>query len=228
MPEKRPFSRINFLSRKAKDERGMASIAAGGEYTIRSKNKIADPTNPSKTLERGSKVKVGMQSQTITRTTPGKTEHEEVTTHVPQTTFHPGDIPKDKVVDRMTTMATGAAARENPEKTKVRMEAQKSEKTSYDFKGKKEYSGRYETKHVPHKITIAKVGEPTITRETMTKPVTTVTKPVAAKSQVIKRKQEFQNTPWTSTKRDTKGFTSNPNSGGRTRVKWSGSSVKVN
>ena len=229
MDDKPPFRKINLLSRKAKDERGMASVAKGGDYKIRSKNKIADPTNPSQTLSRGSNVHVGMKSETISKPGPvSPTTYEDRPIDVPQKTFVAGSYHGNKPVDEKTSMASGAIRHENPAKTEMRMEAQKNQQTSYNFKGKEEYSGRHETTYKQGKIKIPVPGKPTVVKETITRPVTTVTKPVKAASTYVPKKQSFENTPWTSTKKQTKAFTSHPNSGGRTKIKWNGGKVKVN
>jgi hypothetical protein len=57
-------------------------------------------------------------------------------------TFIAGDLQGNKVNDRPTTPQVGKSLNENPAKTKARMDAQAAGKTEYDFKGKKEYSGR--------------------------------------------------------------------------------------
>jgi len=230
MPDtKPPFAKINLLSRKAKDERGMASIAQGGSYKIKSKGKIADPTNPGQNLSRGSTVNVGMKSQTIEKPGPSTpTTYEDRPISVPQKTFVPGSFHGNKPVDEKTSMASGALRHEKPEKTQMRMNAQKEGQTSYNYKGKEEYSGRHETTYKQAKIKIPIPGKPTVTKETITRPVTSVQKPVKPASQSIPRQQSFENTPWTSTKKQTKAFTSHPNSGGRTKIKWSGSKVKIN
>lgn len=225
---KPPFRKINLLSRKAKDERGVASVAQGGEYEIKSKNKIADPTAPSQKLTRGSKINVSMKSETIHKIgpTPNPT-YQDKTIDVPVKKYIPGDFQK-KIIDRPTTMEHGKTMNEAPAKTQMRINAQKEQKTSYTHGGKEEYAGRNETSSKQVKIKVPVMRRPAITTETITRPVTTVTKPVKAASQIIKRKQSFENTPWTSTKKQTKGYTSNPNSGGRTRIKWNGGKVKVN
>ena len=229
MPDKPPFSKINLLSRKAKDERGMASIAQGGDYKIRSKNKINNPNNPSQTLSRGSNVHVGMKSETITKPGPmSPTTHEERPIDIPVKKFVPGSFHGNKPVDERTSMESGKVRHEHPAKTQMRIEAQKNQQTSYNFKGKEEYSGRHETTYKQGKIKIPVPGKPTVVKETITRPVTTVTKPVKAASTYVPKKQSFENTPWTSTKKQTKAFTSHPNSGGRTKIKWNGGKVKVN
>lgn len=251
MDQKPPFSKINLLSRKGKDERGMASIAQGGDYKIRSKNKINNPNSPNQTLSRGSNVHVGMKSETISRplSKPGTTE--EKTYNVPQKKFIAGDISKmngfehnetsnghidkatmstgkETVQDRPTTPHMGSVQRENPAKTHARIEAQNQGKTSYNYKGKEEYSGRHEVGYKQVKLKVNKPGSHTVMTHTINRPVTTITKPVKAASSYVPRKQAFENTPWTSTKKQTKAFTSHPNSGGRTRIKWNGGKVKVN
>ena len=229
MDQKPPFGKINLLSRKGKDERGMASIAQGGDYKIRSKGKIADPTNPSQTLQRGSNVHVGTKTETISKPGPtSPTTYEDRPIDVPVKKFVPGSFHVNKPVDEKTSMASGAIRHENPAKTQMRMEAQKNEQTSYDFKGKKEYSGRHETVYKQGKIKVPVPGKPTVVKHTITKPIVKVTKPTKPASQYVPKKQSFENTPWTSTKKQTKAFTSHPNSGGHTKIKWRGSKVKVN
>lgn len=136
-----------FLSRKAKDQKGLSAIQGGGSYTIRSNNKIANPTGTG-TLSRGTKVKVSMSKETVTK--PGPVQpmgYEKKTISVPKKTFIPGDMnPGTKINDRPTTIALGKKLNEHPEKTAARMKAQTMGQTSYISKsGKPEYSGRVAT-----------------------------------------------------------------------------------
>lgn len=248
---KPPFKKINLLSRKAKDEKGMAAIAQGGDYTIRSKGKIQSPVNPKETLARGSKVHVGTKNETLSATFKSPDTEQEKTYNVPQKKFVPGDISrmtgfehretsqghmdkatmstgKETVHDRPTTPHMGKVQNESAAKTNARIEAQNQGKTSYNYKGKEEYSGRHEVINKPVTVKTKVPGKVTVVKQTITRPHTTVTKPVMAASRSISRKQEFQNTPWTSTKSQTKAFTSHPNSGGKTKIKWNGGKVKIN
>ena len=227
MENKPPFRKINLLSRKTKDERGLASIQGGGEYTIKSRKKIPNPKNPSEMLPRGSNVSVATKTENVQHELPKPDKVTQKTYDLPVRKFIAGDY-QDKPIDRPTTMQLGKQLNENPAKTQTRMGAQAQGKTSYDFKGKKEYSGRVETTYKPVTVTKREPQKPTVISVPITKKVTNVTKPVEVKGTVIKRKQSFENTPWTSTKKQTKGYTSNPNKGGKTRVKWMGSKVKVN
>jgi hypothetical protein len=227
MAKKPPFRKINLLTRKQKDERGLASISEGGNYTIRSRNKIPNPKNPSETLPRGSNVSVAQRTEQVKQEIPVPPKVETKEYQVPKHSFVPGDFQK-KVIDRPTTMQLGKSMNENPAKTQARMNAQKEEKSSYNFKGKEEYSGRKETSYKPVTVKKEIPQKPMVVSMPITRKVTNVTKPVVPKSVVVKRSQNFENTPWTGTKKQTKGYTSKPNSGGKTRVKWMGSKVKVN
>jgi hypothetical protein len=82
-------------------------------------------------------------------------------------TFVPGDFnpPGKPVVDRETTPELGKKLGEPEAKTKARMSAQASGSPSYDYKGKKEYAGKYKnetkvelsTNKLPVKTEIKKV-----------------------------------------------------------------------
>ena len=75
----------------------------------------------------------------------------------PEKRFIPGDFNSKRPIDRSTTPAVGASLGENPAKTQARMSAQSEGKTSYNFGGKPEYSGRTETRRMPELSTSAKV-----------------------------------------------------------------------
>lgn len=137
------------FSRKAKDKRGLESIQGGGSYTIRSRGKISHPNIPGAKLKRGSVVTVQNVPKAVKRpdvTIPGKTMTIQ-RMEPPKKTYIPGDFnpPGKPIADRPTTMSLGKSLREDPAKTQVRMQAQKEGRTSYDYKGRKEYAGRYET-----------------------------------------------------------------------------------
>lgn len=154
MDPKRPFPKINFLSRKAKDERNMAAVKDHDtSITIKSKGKIANP-NTGIPMSRGTQV-TSRHSSTISKTpdtvVPGKSE----TKMVPHTseTFTAGDRNPDKINDRVTTPELGRSLKENPSKTMARINVQKNPSSgkrigdvvAYDHgKNKNEYAGRYD------------------------------------------------------------------------------------
>lgn len=175
-----PYRKINLLSRKAKDEKGLASIKNGGDYVIRSKNKISNPTNPSQTLSRGSKVSVRTKSDLITKSSTSPTTYKSATIDVPKSKFVPGDMQKD-VKDRPTTMALGKQLREDPKKTATRMDAQSKGKISYAGGGKEEYSGRIQKSYEPRKINVPVPGKTIVSKEKVITPVTTVKSPASQK-----------------------------------------------
>lgn len=131
------------IGRKAKDLRDLKNAnASGGQVTIRSKNKITNPSNPSQTLGRGSTVTV-TQRPVITQDKPKVTPGAKSTTVTRTDSFVPGDMSENKRIDRPTTPELGKSFRENPAKTQQRIGAQAKKETSYTTpSGKKEYSGR--------------------------------------------------------------------------------------
>ena len=179
-----PYRKINLLSRKAKDEKGLASIKNGGDYVIRSKNKISNPTNPSQTLSRGSKVSVRTKSDVITKSSTSPTTYKSATIDVPKSKFVPGDMQKS-VKDRPTTMALGKQLREDPKKTATRMDAQSKGKISYTGGGKEEYSGRIQKSYEPRKINVPVPGKMSTSKETVITPVTTVKSPQTGNSKGV-------------------------------------------
>lgn len=216
------------ISRKAKDQKGLESIQGGGSYTVRSRNKVANPTNPTKTLSRGSVVTVKPKSEVITKQgPPSPTTYRSATIDVPKSKFVAGDFQKG-VKDRPTTMALGKQLNEDPKKTATRMDAQSKGQTSYPGrKGQSEYSGRIEKSFEQKKINIPVPGKPTSTKETVTRNVTTVTNPQSRNAPVggggvTKRKH----VAWLDQKSENKAFTKKPNTGGGTKIKWTGAKVK--
>ncbi len=214
------------LSRKSKDEQGLESIKGGGEYTIRSRGKITSPTNPSKTLSRGSVVSVKPKTETVTTATSNPPTYKSTTIDVPTSKFVSGDFQKG-VKDRPTTMALGKQLKEDPKKTASRMDAQSKGETSYTGrKGQAEYSGRIDKGFEKKKINMPVPSKPTYKSETITKNVTSVKSPVsnapAGRGGVTKR----GHVEWLDRKSENKAFTSKPNTGGRTKIKWTGSKVK--
>lgn len=207
------------ITRKAKDEKGLSAIKGGGAYTVRSRNKVANPTNPSQTLSRGSVVTV--KPKTETNTSP--TTYKSVSIDVPKEKFVAGDFQKS-AKDRPTTMALGKQLKENPAKTVARMDAQSKGQTSYPGrKGQSEYSGRIEKSFEKKEIKMPVPGK----SETITKNVTTVKSPApkgsgGGQGGVTKR----GHVEWLDRKSENKAFTSKPNTGGRTKIKWTGSKVK--
>jgi len=184
IPMNPPYKKINFLSRKAKDEKGLASIKSGGDYVIRSNNKVANPTNPSQTLSRGSKVSVRTKSDVITKSSTSPTTYKSATIDVPKSKFVPGDMQKS-VKDRPTTMTLGKQLREDPKKTATRMDAQSKGKISYAGGGKEEYSGRIQKSYEPRKINVPVPGKMSTSKETVITPVTTVKSPQTGNSKGV-------------------------------------------
>lgn len=232
----RPYSKINFRSRKEKDKRNLAAASAspyGGDVIIKSKNKVANPQNKSQMLPRGSQVSIRKvnevtkkpsstapgQSFTVTKTTPEKRK------------FIPGDYnaPGNPTVDRQTTVSLGKSMKENPAKTQARMEAQAAGKTAYDYKGKKEYSGRIET--TPAKTTTETKSVPKLTMEgesySVPKNQVITKSPVAPGDQGMTRGKTAKHVKWLGSKKSTKGLTSKPNTGGSTKTIWRKSPNKI-
>lgn len=157
------------IGRRAKDAQAMQQAQqTGGSVTIRSKNKIANPTSPGRTLPRGSQVTY-TKTPTVTKApdtvTPGK--RSVTVSKTTRDVYHPGDMQGNKVHDRPTTMALGKSMREAPAKTSQRMSAQSEGKTQYTTpSGKTEYSGRIEKRHTyetkvtkePDRMKIGKVS----------------------------------------------------------------------
>lgn len=171
------------MSRKGKDKAALESLKEEpGEYTIRSRNKVADPTKPGSTLPRGSRVTTTMQSTDVVKTQKTPDTSREVTIDVPKTEYKPGDMQTGGVRDRKTTIPLGALLKEKPAKTQMRIDAQKEGKTSYNYKGKEEYSGRNETTYTPKKISVPVPGKETYSKETVTNPVTKVDYPTTKKT----------------------------------------------
>lgn len=177
-------------------------------------------------LPKGSNVTVAKKVETKTTTVPMPDKTETKKYQVQVRKFVGGDY-QDKPIDRPTTMALGKQLGENRAKTMVRMQAQKEGKTSYDFNGKKEYSGRIETTTKPVTVEKKVLQKPMVISQPIIKKSVNVTKPVAPAAKVINRKQEFKNAPWTDSKKETKGYTSKPNKGSM-KVRWKGGKVKVN
>lgn len=223
---KPPYKKIT-LSRQSKDEQGLESIKGGGDYTIRSRGKITSPTNPNKTLSRGSVVSVKPKSEVIVRQGPSTpTTYKSATIDVPKAKFVAGDFQKG-VKDRPTTMALGKQLNEDPKKTAARMDAQAKGETSYTGrKGQSEYSGRIDKGFEKKEIKIPVPGKPTYKSETVTRNVTSVKEPVKSapvgRGGVTKR----GHVEWLDRKSENKAFTSKPNTGGKTKIKWTGSKVK--
>jgi len=225
----RPYSRINFRSRKEKDKRNIAAAKAaphGGDVIIKSRNKIADPANKGRMLPRGSQVNFRNVSQTIKKpdtTVPAK-KYTTSSTIPAKNKFVAGDYnpPGKPTVDRPTTPALGKQLREPASKTQARMDAQKEGRTSYDYKGRKEYSGRVET--TPAKTVTSEKSIPalTIKGESYTTPKAQVmTKaPVFGQDKGLTRKADAKHVPWLSSRKETKGLTSKPNTRGKTTTVW--------
>jgi len=214
------------LSRKSKDEKGLESIKGGGEYKVRSRDKVANPVNPSKTLARGSVVSVKPKSEVVKTPVSAPTTYKSTTIDVPKSKFVPGDFQKG-VKDRPTTMALGKQLNEDPKKTAARMDAQSKGETSYTGrKGQSEYSGRIEKSFEKKEIKMPVTAKPTYKSETVTKNVTSVKAPVggapAGRGGTTKR----GHVEWLDRKGENKAFTSKPNTGGKTKIKWTGSKVK--
>lgn len=151
------------IGRKAKDRKDLAAAnQQGGTVTIRSRNKITNPVNPSQTLGRGSKVTITKRpeySRDSDTVTPGKVNVTKTT----RKEYTPGDMNEGRINDRRTTPELGKQLRENPAKTRTRIGAQDAGQTEYLHKGKREYSGRYrdvdsyETSKEPDKVTPGKI-----------------------------------------------------------------------
>lgn len=214
------------LSRKSKDEQGLESIKGGGEYRIRSRDKVANPVNPSKTLSRGSVVSVKPKTEVVKTPVAPTTTYKSTTIDVPKAKFVAGDFQKG-VKDRPTTMALGKQLNEDPKKTATRMDAQAKGETSYTGrKGQAEYSGRIDKGFEKKEIKIPVPGKPTYKSEIVTRNVTSVKEPVKSapvgRGGVTKR----GHVEWLDRKSENKAFTSKPNTGGKTKIKWTGSKVK--
>jgi len=216
------------ISRKAKDQKGLESIQGGGSYTVRSRNKVANPTKPTEMMTRGSVVSVKPKSEVITKQgPPSPTTYRSATINVPKEKFVAGDFQKG-VKDRPTTMALGKQLKEDPAKTSARMDAQSKGQTAYPGrKGQSEYSGRIEKSFEPKQINVPVPGKPTTTKETVTRNVTTVTKPISRNAPVggggVTKRTHVS---WLDEKSENKAFTKKPNTGGKTKIKWTGSKVK--
>lgn len=215
------------LSRKSKDEKGLESIKGGGEYRIRSRGKIANPVNPSKTLARGSVVSVKPKTEVIKTPVSSPTTYKSTTIDVPKSKFIPGDFQKG-VKDRPTTMALGKQLNEDPNKTSARMEAQAGGQTSYlGRKGQSEYSGRIEKSFDKKTINVPVPAKPTFKTETVTRNVTSVKNPSVASAPAGRGGTTKRgHVEWLDRKGENKAFTKKPNTGGKTKIKWTGSKVK--
>ncbi len=175
------------LTRRAKDKAGLEAIQGGGSYTIKSRNKVANPNNPNDNLSRGSRVTVKNITESSKGTdtvTPGGTETRMVKSE--KEIFTPGDR-QEKVYKRNTTEPLGKSLKENTSKTAHRINFQEKMKTgatpesaggkrigdvaAYNYKGKVEHGGQYSriteekpvTTKLPPKITIGKTN--TITKK---------------------------------------------------------------
>ena len=206
------------ITRKAKDEKGLSAIKGGGTYTVRSRNKVSHPTKPSQTLSRGSVVTV--KPKTETRTSP--TTYKSVSIDVPKEKFVAGDFQKS-AKDRPTTMALGKQLKEHPAKTVARMDAQSKGQTSYPGrKGQSEYSGRIEKSFEKKEIKMPVPGK----SETITRNVTSVKSPVGGTPAGRGGKTKRGHVEWLDRKKENKAFTSKPNTGRKTKIKWTGTKVK--
>jgi len=225
----RPYSKINFRSRKEKDTRNIAAAKSapyGGDVIIKSKRKIENPANKSQMLPRGAQVSFRNVNETVKKPdTAVPAKKYSVSTTIPaQKKFVAGDYnpPGKPTVDRPTTMALGKQLKESPSKTQTRMAAQKAEKPTYEYKGKKEYSGRSEV--IPAKMVTQEKKTPALTMkgESYTVPkkqVITKTE-VTPLDQGLTRKNKRLHVPWLSSKKETKGLTAKPNTGGKTTTIW--------
>lgn len=214
------------LSRKSKDEQGLESIKGGGEYKIRSRDKVANPVNPSKTLSRGSVVSVKPKTEVVKTPVAPTTTYKSTTIDVPKSKFVPGDY-QNEVVDRPTTMELGRQLREDPKKTVTRMAAQALGETSYTGRnGQKEYSGRIEKSFDKKEIQFPVQSKPTYKSETITRNVTSVKSPVGGTPAGRGGKTKRGHVEWLDRKKENKAFTSKPNTGRKTKIKWTGTKVK--
>lgn len=232
----RPYSKINFRSRKEKDRRNIAAAQSapyGGDVIIKSKQKIANPANKAQMLPRGAQVSFRNVNETVKNpdaTVPAK-KYTTSTTIPAQKKFVAGDYnpPGKPTVDRPTTMALGKQLKESPAKTQARMDAQKAEKPTYEYKGKKEYSGRSEV--IPAKTVTQEKTTPALTMkgESYTVPKKQViTKSVVSRpDQGLTRKSTAKHVPWLADKKETKGLTTKPNTGGKTTTIWKKSPNKI-
>lgn len=207
------------ISRKKKDLKGLESIKGGGAYMVRSRNKVKNPNNPNQTLSRGSVVTV--KPKTETKTSP--TTYKSVSIDVPKQKFVPGDF-QTGVKDRPTTMALGKQLKEAPAKTEARMNAQAKSQPSYIGRnGQSEYSGRFEKSFDKKEIKVPVPGK----SEAITRNVTTVKAPppkgsLSGRGGTTKR----GHVEWLDRKSENKAFTAKPNTGGKTKIKWTGAKVK--
>lgn len=225
----RPYSKINFRSRKEKDSRNLAAAKSapyGGDVIIKSKNKVANPANKSQMLPRGSQVSFRNVNESFKGkdiTAPAR-KYTTSTTIPASKKFVPGDYnkPGNPTVDRPTTMSLGKELKESPGKTQTRMMAQKEGKTAYDYKGKKEYSGRVET--IPAKTVSSETNVPALTMKgesyTMPKKQVISKTAVASPDQGLKHSRMAVHVPWAATRKSTKGFTEKPNTGGKSKIIW--------
>ncbi len=161
------------IGRKAKDRRDLEAIQkTGGAMTIRSKNRIADPTNQGKTLGRGSVVTISKQP-VVTQDKPTPVRPTVSVKKETSSTYIPGDF-QGKVQERHTGEHHVKELGENPAKVKLRMAAQQRGETEYTTPaGKKEYAGRIKTsttytptviknKPTPGKIHMAMTNKTTV------------------------------------------------------------------
>jgi hypothetical protein len=137
----KPYRKINFLSRKAKDKRNIQFMKKrmdeGGSSSFVKKSNVPMEVSKGKyASKRGSTVS-GSTKKVVT-IEPSKMT---VTTERKPGKYVAGDF-QGKVHDRPTTMELGRSMKENPMKTQMRMDAQKRRQISYSVNGKSEYSGR--------------------------------------------------------------------------------------
>lgn len=244
----RPFPRINLLSRKQKDQRSLAAANEspnGGDVIIRSKGKIANPNNPTQTLSRGAQVSVRPRTETVKHpdiNTPAQYEDRQVP-HTKET-FKPGDS-NPKIKDRETTIALGKQLRENPEKTATRIKVQRAmgsggtpeqagakrigDAIAYSHgKSKDEYAGRMEksTEMKTERVMTAPAKTIPGRSETISRKQTIVHEHPMSPDQGLKRSRTAAHVPWLGSKSQTKGYTANPNTGGKTTTIWKKRSIK--
>jgi hypothetical protein len=232
----RPYRAINLRSRKEKDKRNIAAAKSapyGGDVIIKSKNKISSPTNSSKTLPRGAQVSFRNVNQVTKKpdvVTPAK-EYKVTKTTPEKKIFVAGDHnpPGKPTIDRPTTPSLGKALKESPPKTQTRMTAQSKEQPSYDYKGKKEYSGRFET--IPAKTVTQKKTVPSLKMAgesySVPKNQVIVKRPTANPDEGITRSRVAKHVKWLGTRKTTKGLTAKPSTGGKTKTIWKKSPSRV-
>lgn len=210
-----------------------SSSPVGGDVIIKSKNKIASPTNPSKTLPRGAQVSYRNVNQVTKKpdsVVPAK-EYSTTKTTPAKKIFVAGDHnpPGKPTIDRPTTPSLGKALKESPSKTQTRMTAQSKEQPSYDYKGKKEYSGRFETipaKTVTEKKTIPSLKMPGESYSVAKKQTIVKDQPTPFDAGQT-RSNTTKQVNWLGTRKTTKGLTSKPSTGGKTKTIWKKSPSRI-